>query len=239
MSWTTNPIAKRFRQTVGWQYSLPDSNFEKNPSLTNIKIFKNLSFIKQWLKHKRWYLLGLQQIWTNGLQIYYISALRMPKIKLRRKPRRRRIERSYANKNFAFSIDFSTKKRVNLLRTHYKRRKKLFEHAKKYTVLNKPRNFAVQSTKLHATMRFRKTTNISRLRKCWLLFLSKENKANSNLLLAELEAKKQFHKIKYINYSLNLLQNNVYGSFPWYFQEWGNLRLWQKSNVSHKDKVIN
>jgi len=169
MSWKTSPIANRFKQTVGWKFISPSLNTQNQLRLTNIKSFKNFSFITHWLKYKRWYLLNFHQIRVNGLEIYNIIALRMPRVRLRRKSGITKIRLCKLKMNSperVINYDY-LKGKLNITRSQYTRRKKLFS-AHKTLKLDITRRYLTQQKHLRQTRGFRQMLVEANLRKIWL-----------------------------------------------------------------------
>lgn len=227
MSWKTNPVANRLKQTIGWKFILPESN-QKTLAINNIKSFKNLWLLKCWLKYKKWHLLYLQQVWSKNSRIWYITALRLPK----KNRKYNRVVKTFGiNDDLAGQVIDSLHytKKISLVRGHFKNRKQLF-----HFVHNKKTHSSLPISKtaqMKAHVLFKKTTLQLILKKKWLNFLG--NLSTKNFLSLQ-DAYDVTAKTRQLSYNLNKLNKKTYGLYDFTFREWEGVKL--RKNVEFRRK---
>jgi len=161
MSYKTNAIINRVKQTIGWQPWVSTTLSLKKLITHNIHGVKIAYFLKHWFKVQNWILLSVRRVNSRQTQIWYITALRTPQ----------HIKEYYKNIPF-FEEDieiaqeaqqiFIYKKRLNTVLERYKARKKtLFRFTKAYHI-TKPRLFVIKGKNI---------SNTHNNNKPWLKFL--------------------------------------------------------------------
>lgn len=222
MSWKTNPIANRFSQSIGWKNEQPFLSTQQRLRLTNIISIKNLSFITQWLKYNRWYLLNFKQTLVNGKELYDIIALRMPKVKLRRKSgiKKKRLCKLRLNSPENI-VDYSCIfKKISITKKHFKKRKKLFTFYKNL----KTNNFSIQNAakthfELMPNLLLQQNKLKNKLKITWVKFLANYADVKKNNFINQFK-----NKYLIINKQLSVFLKhsnlNVYSNYDLLFQEW-------------------
>lgn len=141
MSYKSNAIINRVKQTIGWNPWVRSSKPLKQLTEHNIAGVKTAHFLRQWFKTKNWILLGIKQITSRQTQIWFITAMRVP----------RRI-RNYEETIPFFEEDtsiaqeaqqtFFYKKRISVVLDQYKTRKTtVFSFTKSYRFSKTPKYF--------------------------------------------------------------------------------------------------
>lgn len=229
MSYKTNPTVNRIKHTTGWQ------NINQN-STTD---FRNLLFLKNWLKLKKWYFLSLQQFTNYKLKLLFITALRRPKKKyLNQKvvPALHVIE----DETFNTQDVLQFRKKNSLIKLHYKKRKKLFKFIaleknlkhnfiKNKEIISINRNFKEKYEEINP---LKKAVNLKKIRNKWLYRIQS---SNFKIFFVKHNLYNQFLNLKYLNYSLIKLKKTMYGTYDPSFLGWEKMIIKLK-NIKRKKK---
>jgi hypothetical protein len=142
------------------------------------------------------------------------------------------------DENLAPALNYSLTKKVGLIRAHYIRRKNLFKFSRNSWRLETASKRYGKNKKVR---KFSQPTNVlSRkmlLKKLWFSFLSNQNIYKQNPTTVGWDLAKQLVTTKQLNCRLKKLQENVYGQYDFVFNEWSDVALRKKVNLSDKDLV--
>lgn len=125
MSYKTNAIINRVRQTIGWQPWVSSGLPLKTLTVQNIFGFKIAYFLKHWFKNQNWVLLNIKRVNSRQTQIWYVTALRTP-VPLTDLNRGIPYFEQDEDTAKAAKNAFIYKKRLNVMLKRYKEGKKTF-----------------------------------------------------------------------------------------------------------------
>ena len=238
MSYITYPISNRLKITSGWRTTEFNINRDLKTRST-VKWIKIFSFMKNFLKHKQWHLISLQQTSIKGCQLWYITTIRLPKKNYKfNSPIKGQGVNWTAAELAQDSMVFN--KKLSLLRKHYKKRKKTFKYIRriKEGFLTKTavctdttkQNIVFKTLEFKSRSAHKKISRLSKISRLKNLVFN-----NDNWLELYKQKWKTFSPTTFTISNKNLVQlrahvhklrglGSLYATYDHYHREWENAR---------------